>query len=382
MRFQNIVNREYDFLKPEINLNIASEAIPPMCVQNALSEYCRLSFCGEKKGASVLYSEEAKVKTKFATLIGATESEIAMVSSTAVGIGIFASGYPFENGDNVIVYEGDHPSCLFPFIELSVQKGVQLKVIPKTQIEIGTEQIEGLIDNRTKAVVISAVQYSTGFFADLKSIGLLCKQKNILLVVDGIQAVGRMQINVKDMGIDYMSCGSKKGLLSVSGNAFVYCSSALISQIRPVSPSLHSTPDRGNPGAVKSIDAVRLSMDASRLEVGTPNHPGLYCLAHSLDFILELGIENISVHIANLEKHFRDSCKTLDYKVITFSSAERCSGIVAIEIPDNIRQKVVEQLSKYKIVTTLRDGYLRISFGVHNKLSDVQACVECLSLKG
>ena len=376
----SLVAKEYSYVYPEVYLNIASEGVPPMRVRNAIIDYVNTCYPVDgPKSAKPIGKKAEKVKDLFSQLIhGEGRDSIALVKNTTEGISILANGYPFSAEDNIIISQIEHPSCLFPWINLSERKGVKLKVIPKEIKEITPEEIFARADSHTKAVVISAVQYSNGYFADLKVIGQWCREKGIIFAVDAIQALGRMKVDVQECAIDYLSAGGHKGLLGISGMGFVYCSPRLLQQITPTYVGMQSTVMRGHTEILDDLSHIQWLHTAERFESGVTNFMALHVLHESLSLITELGIENIEDYIRSLEKKFRELLTP--YKAYTncFAEESRHSGIVCVELPVKDETAVQNILKEKRIAATVRNGYIRFGIGMHNTERDMAVAAEAV----
>ena len=271
-----LIAREFCDLRDVVFLNVASVVIPPKSVQNAYHGFMNdyVNNLGEGVvGKSWEIVDEARKEV--ARLIGAEPSEIGFVKNTAEGIGIIANGYPFKRGDNVIVIDQEHSSSLYAWIKLQA-KGVKLNVVESRNGDVLLTDIFEKVSARTRAICVSAVQFSTGFFLDLETLGNYCAHHGILLIVDGIQAIGRLHIDVKRMNISYLACGGNKGLLATLGAGFVYCSESLTQRIVPPYASYQSVVNHVHPPAItENFKSLEWHQDARRLESGNLNYAGI-----------------------------------------------------------------------------------------------------------
>jgi len=145
-----------------------------------------------------------ETRIKAGQLIGADKSEIAFIKNTTEGLLKIANAIDWKSGDNVIIFENEFPANVYPWLNLK-QFGVDVRIVPEKDYGYKLEDIAKLIDENNRLLAVSFVEYTTGFQNDLKSIGELCKKKDILFVVDGIQGVGAIPIHVKDCHIDFMA---------------------------------------------------------------------------------------------------------------------------------------------------------------------------------
>ena len=310
-------------------------------------------------------------------LINADPSEIAFVKNTAEGIGIIASGYPFKTGDNIIVPDCEHASNLYAWLNLE-QKGIEIRIIPNQDGAIDMEDIINRCDKNTKAIAVSAVQFSTGFYIDLYKLGEFCSQNNILLIVDAIQAIGRLKIDVKKMNIDYLACGGNKGLLATFGTGFVYCNNGIVKSIYPPYSSYQSVmTDANDPSVSLGLFDLNWYDNARRLESGNLNYAGISILKEGVRILNKAGISNIEKRILELEEFLRKGLSGVNLD-IRFYPRKNWSGIVFVKIPENKMDNVKSILKKYKIIATLRAGYIRLGINFYNTYEQITEVIKAM----
>lgn len=366
---QELINKEFDFLKDVIFLNVSSVVMPPRRVQEAYGNF--MADYVKNFGEDIVpraWEIVNNTRPKIAKLINAADPhEIAFTKNTCEGISIIASGYPLEAGDNIVIADQEHQANLFPWINVHERKGIELKVVKSCNGEVKFEDIIAKVDENTKILTISAAQFSTGFYADLKQLGEFCKQRGIVYVVDGIQVLGRMKIDVQEMNIDYLAAGSNKGLLGTLGAGFVYCSDRIVQRIIPPYASYQSVVSHVAPPAITTnFDYLEWYPHARRFESGNLSYNCILAMSKGVDLLLELGIENIEAHIRELETYLRDLIKDLPLHIVQPSDPKNWSGIVIIYYPPDAEEEVVEILKSYRIYCTMRGGYIRFGINFYN----------------
>ncbi len=364
---RELIDYEFSDIKDVIFLNTSSSSIPPKCVQNAYLGFIekRIKTYGKtviSDGREVLDS----AKKNIAELIKSDPSEIAFVKNTSEGIGIIANGYPFNAGDNIIVCDQDFPATLYAWIDLQ-NKGVELRVVRSKEGNILIEDIENQIDNNTKAVVISAVQFTTGFYIDLYKVGEICKGNDVLFIVDGIQAVGRLDIDVKKMNISYLASGGYKGLLSPFGAGFVFCDKSIVKDIIPLSANHLSAKNSFNPPKMEyDFSKIEWYEDGRRFEAGHLNYAGISAINEASKLINLLGIKEIENYILELQNQLIERISHLPFKFMTPRKPENYSGIFSIYYPKEIESEFKNIMEKHNIIATIKNGYIRLGISFYN----------------
>lgn len=378
---RDLINREYEFMKDVIFLNVSSVVMPPKRVQDAYNSFMPsyINNFGEDivPRAWAIVNE---TRPKIAKLINAADPhEIAFVKNTCEGISIFADGYPFKAGDNVIVADQEHPANLFPWINLHERKGVILKVVKSNNGEINGQDMIQAIDENTKALTISSAQFSTGYAADLETLGRECRKRGVLFVVDAIQTLGRMRIDVQKCNIDYLAAGTNKGLLGSLGAGVVYCSDRIVQSIIPPYASYQSVISHVSPPAITTnFEKLEWYPHARRFESGNLSYNCILAISKGVDLILELGTENIETHVRELESHLRKSISDLPLHVVQASNSKNWSGIVCVYYPASMESEVVSILHDYRVYATMRGGYMRFGINFYNTLEQMDILSEAL----
>src|SRR6185295_17139460 len=125
-----------------------------------------------------------------ARLVNARTHEIAFMRNTSDGLSAVANGIDWRAGDNVVTCNVEFPSNIYPWMRLSEERGITMKFAEERNGRVDTEELLSKIDEGTRAVAISWVQFSSGFRSDLARIGKFCREREIFLVVDAIQGLG------------------------------------------------------------------------------------------------------------------------------------------------------------------------------------------------
>lgn len=374
---KKLIDKEFAHLRDVIFLNAASVVIPPKSVQAAyhgfMDEYVDRFGEGVVDRAWEIVEE---ARHEVAHLIGARPTEIGFVKNTSEGIGIIANGYPFTQGDNVVTVDQEHSSNLFAWIKLQ-EKGVKLRVVESRNGEIRLKDIFSRVTARTRAISLSAVQFTTGFYTDLATLGSFCERHGILLIVDGIQAVGRLHIDVKTMKISYLACGGNKGLLATLGAGFVFCDEDLVEQIIPPYASYQSVTNQLHPPAItQDFDALAWRQNARRFESGNLNYAGIAAICAGSALINRLGIENIQQQVMKLDEYLTQGLAELPVDLRAPSRKQNHSGILCVYYPPEQEQQVVEILKEHKIFATMRGGYIRLGINFYNTKKQMDTVIK------
>lgn len=327
------------------------------------------------------YKRAIQVKQAAARLINAeSHLEIAFIPNTSSGLSLVANGLEFEPGDNVVITNVEYPANRYPWENLK-RLGVELievKQRPDGRIEVG--DVCDAITNRTRVVSISHVQFASGHRIDLRPISEMVHMAGGYLCVDAIQSVGVLPVDVRAMGIDFLSADGHKWMLGPEGAGIFYCREELCRMVRPSVVGWMNMVDADNYGDYH----FEFQPDARRFEPGSWNIPGVHGLGASIDLLLEVGIDQVWQRIDALTTRFCEGAVAKGYDIFTpRTNPDERSGIVIFNAPERLggaesHRKIVHELGQKKIVIALREGRLRVSPHFYNTPEQIDQVIEAL----
>ncbi|KOQ36174.1 aminotransferase class V-fold PLP-dependent enzyme, partial [Achromobacter xylosoxidans] len=204
------------------------------------------------------------LRARLARLIGGDARRLAFTKNTTEGLNTVAQGLAWQEGDNLVVDDQEHPTNALPWLNLR-RRGVQVRVPSARAHRYTVDDLWQHVDARTRLIAVSWVQYGTGLRTDIAELGRRCAERGIWLVVDGIQGAGLLRAEVDAWGVDAFACGAHKGMLGPLGVGLLHVSPRLLDALDPlyVGPSEITTLDKtGLQWQVGVSDAG----DARRLE--------------------------------------------------------------------------------------------------------------------
>ncbi len=309
-----------------------------------------------------------------AKLIGADFKEIAFIKNTTEGVNTVAAGMPFDRGDNVIVPRREFPSNAYPWLALK-EKGVEVRrVETNANGAYAPADVMARIDDRTRVVAVSFVNFATGFQSDLKRIGRACRERGILFFVDAIQGLGVLPLNVEDMAIDALAADGHKWICGPEGLGILFIRKDLQDRIRPLSRGWWSA---ALPGRY-DLDDQELCRSARRYECGTLTTSAIYGLHAALCLINEIGVERIAERISCLTDGLIKRLTALDYSVLGCDRKKPGSGIVSFDPKGLNAGDLARDLERKKIMVNPRDGRLRAAVHAWNNEEDLDRLMEAL----
>jgi len=260
--------------------------------------------------------------------------------------------------------------------------GVELREVRQLPDgRVDTEDVMEAINDRTKVVAISHVQYASGHRIDLRPISDMVHSvpgPRGYLCVDAIQSVGAMPVDVEAMGIDFLAADGHKWMLGPEGCGIFYCREDLIELLHPAVVGWMNMVDATDYGNYR----FQFQPDARRFEPGSYNIPGILALGASIDMLLAVGIDNVWLRIEELTAHLCERLTSHGYRVFSPRGDGERSGIVTFEPPTDTDRtelkRIVGRLQQMNIVIAAREGRLRVSPHFYNTREQLDALIDAL----
>jgi len=311
-------------------------------------------------------------------LLDADPLDIAFIKNTSEGIGLIAEGFPWTPGDNVVTAAEEYPANVYPWMNLA-QRGVELRTVPSRGSRLALDDLRAAIDQRTRVVSLSWIEFSSGFRNDLDAIGALCRERGIFFFVDAIQGLGVLPLDVGRTPIDGLAADGHKWLLAPEGAGLFYLRREWVERLHAVGVGWNSVVGARD---FSRIDFT-LKPHAGRWESGTLNVGGIHALGASLEVLLGQGIDAVAARVQDLTSHLCQRSQSAGLEVFSSRDEGEWSGIVSLVPPqDSDPRALVRRCRDESIVINLRAGRLRISPHCYNNFEEIDRLVEALTRKG
>jgi selenocysteine lyase/cysteine desulfurase len=318
----------------------------------------------------------ARTRELAAGMIGASASEIAILTNTTYGINIAAQTFAWEPGDVVVVHDREFPANMYPWLALE-KRGVVVRRIPPNGLLPDEDAfVAAIAAPRVKVASISWVGFSTGYKADLHRVGEACRARGVRLVVDAIQGLGADFLSVRDCHIDVLACGGQKWLMSPWGSGFAYVREELVTTLAPSPVGWMSV--KGSDDFTRMIDYdLTWRDDARRFEVITLPFQDIAGLAASLTLLHELGLDAVAARVRSLaDEIVRWADGRRGITLVTPRDPARRAGIVSLRTADSARSSA--RLDKAGVAHSLREGTIRLAPHVYNTEAEVARALATL----
>lgn len=370
----NTIRNEFPTLERWTYLDVARKTVPPRCQERALLDYTRDVY--ENAGADAwAASNTATARTKLAELLGAKPTEIAFTKNTTDGLNIAAHGFELEPGDNIVLTDMEHLANVWVWKHWEA-KGVEIRYAANRDGRLPLEAFLEKMDGRTRVVSTAYVTYGNGYRVDLPSLGRVCRERGVKLVVDGVQAAGILATPLSALGADIVAIGGHKGLMGLTGSGIVYCREELVDRLK--TPFIKQPAAAGSATsrayASSQFDYVRV---AHRFEGGNPNFLGVRVLERGAQFLQSIGLTAIEARVRELTTTCLRLIRSAGLKTQTPDAWEERAQIVNVLVAD--AAGVMERLrEKHRVVTNVKDDALRVSMSFFNNEADLEKAVWAL----
>lgn len=327
-----------------------------------------------------------EVRTKVKDFIHCdSEKEVVFTSGATDSLNRIVFGYMkyyLQAGDEVLITKAEHASNVLPWLELASEIGIKVRYIPLENHVVTIENIEKSITPNTKVISLAHITNVLGDIRPVEKIGKLCRENHILFVVDGAQSVPHIKVDVKELGIDFLAFSAHK-MLGPTGVGVLYGRCELLEKLKPTQVG------GGMNATFLSTGEIEYKSLPSRLEAGTPNIAGVIGLGAAIDYLMEIGMDNITKQERHLKEYFLEKVKEIPEIVIYNKEIE--GSLVAFNIDGVFSQDTAVYLNHYHICVRagnhcakiLKEDLLvkntcRISFYFYNTEGEIDKLIEVL----
>jgi cysteine desulfurase/selenocysteine lyase len=373
---------------PLVYLDNAATSQKPRQVIDAVSHYYEHDNANIHRGVHALSqraTDEYELARKTAqNFIHAGESrEIIFVRSTTEAINLVAQTYARQNlqaGDEVLITAMEHHSNIVPWQMICSEKQAKLRVAPINDAgELILEDFERLLRPRTKLVAIAHLSNALGTINPIKKIVELAHAKKIPVLVDGAQAAPRLPVHVRELDCDFYAFSGHK-IYGPTGIGVLYGKLALLEAMPPY---------QGGGDMISSVSFERTVYNKvpHKFEAGTPDISGPIGLRAALDYITNLGIENIERHEAELLQYATEKVSALPGIKLVGTAKEKAGvlsfvieGIHPHDIGTILDQEGIAIRTGHHCAQPVMERYgipatARASFGLYNTKEEIDALV-------
>ena len=319
-----------------------------------------------------MLDETNSVRRRVAQLIGATEPEVGVLFATSDGENIVARALDLGRGDNVVIDDLHYETTYILYQQLAAETGLEVRIVPSHGGAVSADAFAEYVDERTRLVSVAWVSHQNGFRHDLKALADLAHAHGAYLYADAIQGIGMLDIDVKDVAIDFLTAGTYKWLLGGFGVAPFFIREDLFEMV--------PTDRYGSIGVAEELgdNRFRLHEDARKYGYATMAFGAVFQLGGALDYLLRVGVPNIERHTVGLAHRLHEGLTNQGYDVWT--PANNPSAIVTFEHGRDV-ELVRQTLQEADIRVSFKEGGVKLRVGValFNNSDEIDRLLEVTS---
>ena len=394
----NTVRADFPGSTQQVYLNAAGVGLPPRAALEAVQRATQLlgqgpAEMGYKAYYRAIGEPSGKAKTEAARLLNVTPAEVAFIDDTTMGLNIALAAIPFSAGDNVVLCDLEYPQVAISAAHPQQRQGVEVRVARHRNGVVTADDYVELIDERTRLLLVSSVQWINGLRMDLAAFSQLAKEHDCFLVVDAIQQLGAIPLDLSALQVDFLAAGAQKWLNAPFGLGVLYIRKGVQDKVRPglahglfalTEPAEGWVRYLGDP-ALTPFLPLPLASDARRFEIhGMPKTIGAAGLAASLAYVNQLDPQAVTDHILALGDFLIEELKHRGIKVWTQAAHHLRSGIVTCEpFSDAVQvHQLVQALETKHIYPSVRYcsgvGGMRVSIHYYTSREDLEALLAAM----
>src|SRR6266567_139794 len=317
--------------------------------------------------------EIARVREKFASVIGAQPHEVAIAPSVSSAVSSIATALDYSTRNKVVLAEMDFPTLAYQWL-VKERLGVECRFVESPdRIYTPPELFEKEVDAKTALVATSRVMFTSGYIQDIRAVADIAHKHGALMLVDDYQGTGQIPLNVNALDIDFLVTGTLKWLMGGPGLALVYIREGLLPSLQPTTTGWFGHKDQFQFDA----RSFEFRADAARVEMGTPSVPSVYAASGGLDVVLEVSVESICERTRYLTNDLIARARERGWKVRAPLEPECRNSIVMLELDQP--KETVEALVARDIIVDSRPGLLRVSPYFYNTIEENAIVIDAIT---
>jgi len=366
---------EFPILERSTYLVSNSLGAMPRAVPERLAEYVdQWAELGVRAWARGWWEMPVSVGNEIAPLIGAGPGEIAMLPNVTIAQTAVLSSLEYTSPrDTIVMTDLDFPSVRYVYDGLATRLGARINVVPSDDgISIDTQRLLDAIDERTRLVAISHVLFRSAYIMDVEAICRRARELGALVSLDAFHSVGVIPVDVKQLGVDFLSGGVLKWLCGGPGGAFLYASPEVS---RTLEPSFTGWQAHERPFAFEG--EMHYAEHAWRWLNGTPPIPALYAAIEGPRILCRAGIDAIRAKSVHQTSRLIALADARGYKVTAPREDAHRGGTVAFDVPHSYG--VAQALLANNVIVDYRpNAGIRIAPHFYTSDAELERAVEMI----
>lgn len=334
--------------------------------------------------------ESNRIAARVASFCGCDANEVLFTHGAGEALGLVANGLDLADGDEIVTTSLEHPAALSPWLVLARRRGLVVKQIELPSPLTGPEEVLGLfagaVTERTKVLVFSHVNHADGAVLPVKELCQFARQRNLMTVVDGAQALGMLELNLHDLGCDFYATSFHKWLGGSHGAGLLYVRREMLDRLWPVTPrGLDASPPISFPSQSIANDGVPAALHKLGNVVPTL-WPALRGAETAMDFHQHVNRGRIEARIRELAIYARLRLQQLaGIELLTPARPGLWAGLLTARFEHRSAQALASALQRNQRVFVSQlawpgsqNGALRVSLHAFNTHEEIERLAEGL----
>jgi cysteine desulfurase/selenocysteine lyase len=322
-----------------------------------------------------------RLRALLAQLVSSPPEQIVLGNSTSYGLHLVANGLDWQDGDEVLVIEGDYPATTLPWQRLA-QRGVRVRSLRPAGELLSAAELTAAIGPRTRLLAVTWVDSFTGRTLDLHELGAVCRQAGVLFVVNASQALGARPLDVSATPVDAVVACGYKWLCGPYATGFAWLHPDLLDRLRPQQAYWLAMQ------AGRGLDQMRET--SVRDDIGVRAFD-VFCPAGfattlpwiaSLELFLGTGIGTIADWDQRLVDRLVAGIDPERFRLISPASGPARSTLVVLSAVDGSSEQRHRRLTEAGIDIAYREGNLRVSVHLFNEPAEIDRALAVLHQDG
>ena len=378
--------------KPLVYFDNAATSQTPVCVIDCIKDYYEKYNSNIHRGVHSLSDEATNAyenaRNKIKDHFNINESkEVIFTSGTTHSINIVSNGFSkiLKKGDEIIVSGLEHHSNIVPWQMMIKNNDAKLRVIPlKDNGELDMDEFKNILSNKTKIVFLNHVSNALGIINPIEEIIDISHKNGAIVLIDGAQSAAHFKIDLQKLNVDFFTASAHK-LCGPTGVGFLYGKEKLLSQLDPLM------------GGGEMISDVTFSKTTyadlpHKFEAGTPNIAGVIAFGKAIDYLNEIGLDNIEQYEKSLLDYANSKLKEIDGLKI-YGDSKNKTSVISFSIDGIHSYDIGSILDKFGIAVRTGqhcaqpimdhfgiDGTVRASFSFINTIEEIDHFYDSLIL--
>ena len=369
--------------KPLVYFDNAATSQTPVCVIDCIKDYYEKYNSNIHRGVHSLSDEATNAyenaRNKIKDHFNINESkEVIFTSGTTHSINIVSNGFSkiLKKGDEIIVSGLEHHSNIVPWQMMIKNNDAKLRVIPlKDNGELDMDEFKNILSNKTKIVFLNHVSNALGIINPIEEIIDISHKNGAIVLIDGAQSAAHFKIDLQKLNVDFFTASAHK-LCGPTGVGFLYGKEKLLSKLDPLM------------GGGEMISDVTFSKTTyadlpHKFEAGTPNIAGVIAFGKAIDYLNEIGLDNIEQYEKSLLDYANSKLKEIDVLKI-YGDSKNKTSVISFNIDGIHSYDIGSILDKFGIAVRTGqhcaqpimdhfgiDGTVRASFSFINTIEEI-----------